>query len=292
MPNVLNPARRALYGEEIGAVPADFVHIETISARSELHDWTISPHSHAGIFQVVLVLEGRARMLTDGREEELAPPCIAAMPGGALHGFGFLPGTRGWVLSLAETLLLDERFRALGIGRLAWEGAAVVFPLADRSQQAALLEAVLATLAERPAPAQSARVLATLGLLFASLEELLATPAVAAGRRTALVRRFASLIEAHYREHWPVTRYAAALGVTTPTLTRACRAAHGRAPGEMVLDRLLVEAMRGLAGSGAGIAELSEELGFADPAYFARFFKARAGVTASAFRRERAGLRA
>lgn len=292
MPNAGNLARRALYGEESGTVPADFVHVETISARSELHDWTISPHSHAGIFQVVLVLEGRARMLSDGRAEELALPCIAAMPGGSLHGFGFLPGTRGWVLSLAETLLHDERFRALGIGRLAWEGAAMVFSLAGRAEQAALLEAALDSLAARPVRAEAASVLATLGLLFATLEDLLARPVMAAGRRAALVRRFSALVEAHYREHWAVARYAAELGVTAATLTRACRAAHGRAPGEMVLDRLLVEAMRGLAGSGAGIAELSEQLGFADPAYFARFFKARAGVTASAFRRERAGLRA
>ncbi len=65
MPNAGNPARRALYGEESCTVPADFVHVETISARSELHDWTISPHSHAGIFQVVLILEGRARVVNE-----------------------------------------------------------------------------------------------------------------------------------------------------------------------------------------------------------------------------------
>jgi AraC family transcriptional activator of pobA len=52
----------------------------------------------------------------------------------------------------------------------------------------------------------------------------------------------------------------------------------------LVHDRLLLEARRYLRHTGASSRQISERLGFADPAYFARFFKARTGQTASAWR--------
>ena len=58
-----------------------------------------------------------------------------------------------------------------------------------------------------------------------------------------------------------------------------------------MLDRLLREAMRALTFTAAGVAQVADDLGFADPAYFSRFFKARAGVEPSRFRRERGWFR-
>ena len=81
--------------------------------------------------------------------------------------------------------------------------------------------------------------------------------------------------------------YARQLGATAVTLTRATRAVLGRAPGEVVLDRVLLEAMRSLTYSTAPVSQIASDLGCADNAYFARFFRTRSGMTASAFRHER-----
>jgi AraC family transcriptional regulator, transcriptional activator of pobA len=62
----------------------------------------------------------------------------------------------------------------------------------------------------------------------------------------------------------------------------------GHAPGEVVQQRLLLEAMRLLTYTASSIGQIAATLGFADPAYFARFFKARTGHTASSFRESRA----
>lgn len=80
--------------------------------------------------------------------------------------------------------------------------------------------------------------------------------------------------------------YARALGTTRATLMRACRAAFGKAPAEMVHDRLALKAMRYLRFTAAGVAQVSDCLGFTDPTYFARFFRNHAGMTASVFRRD------
>jgi AraC family transcriptional activator of pobA len=289
--------RYGLYGEAPDGIAPEFVHIETISARSSLHDWTISPHAHNGIFQLLLVRSGEALLATDGGEFALTLPTLVIVPCGCAHAFRFSPETQGWVMSIADPLLLDRRLAAFGVGSFARGGAVLPLALADDAGRERLLSGLLAALEERlvrAADRLDTATMAMIALLLAAGDELVAqhsgTRAAPPDRRIDVVRRFNALLEAHFRKHWPVARYAAALGVTPPTLTRACRAVAGRSPGDMALDRLMREAMRALTYTAANVAQVADDLGFADPAYFARFFKSRAGMTASAFRRQRAWL--
>ena len=98
------------------------------------------------------------------------------------------------------------------------------------------------------------------------------------GRPARLVRRFAALIEAHYREHWSVADYAAALAVSPTHLGRLCRAEAGLAPSRLVEGRLVQEARRSLAYTDMSVAEIAYDLGFEDPAYFTRVFARATGL--------------
>ena len=105
-----------------------------------------------------------------------------------------------------------------------------------------------------------------------------------AGRRRALFLRFRRLVEAEYRSHWPVARYAAEMAMSPARLNRLCKAVAGKPAGELVLDRLALEARRHLTYSAAGAAQIAYDLGFEDPAYFSRFFKRRCGLSPMRFR--------
>lgn len=280
-------AEFALYGEYERTIAPEFVHIEPISDRSSLYEWTISPHSHPGIFQLLMVTEGEGKLADGEGEVALASGEAALVPGGVVHAFRFAPNTQGWVLSVADALLDDPRLAAFGVSALVRGGKALRLPLGALA--ASLMEQLYA---RRGLP--DAATLAALALVLALAEEAAAAQAAASApvdRRILLVRRFTALVEARYRQHWPVARYAADLGTTPQTLTRACRHVTGKSPGDIALDRLLREAMRALTFTAAGVAQVAEDLGFADPAYFSRFFKSRAGVEPSRFRRERGWFR-
>ena len=281
-------AEFALYGEDERTIAPEFLHIEPISDRSSLYEWTISPHSHPGIFQLLLVTEGEGTLADGESDVPLAPGMAALVPGGVVHAFRFAPNTQGWVLSVADALLDDPRLAAFGVSALVRGGKALRLPLGALA--ASLMEQLYA---RRGLP--DAATLAALALVLALAEEAAAAQAAAAtgpvDRRLLLVRRFTALVEARYRQHWPVARYAAELGTTPQTLTRACRHVTGKSPGDIALDRLLREAMRALTFTAAGVAQVAEDLGFADPAYFSRFFKSRAGGEPSRFRRERGWFR-
>ena len=284
----------ALYGEGPGPIAPEFIHIEPISERSSRFEWTIAPHSHPGIFQVLLLQSGGGLLASEGVEARLVPPALVLLPSGCVHAFRFDAGAEGWVLSLANDLLGDPRLApvaaASALAGPRWTGC----DAASAARLGWLLADLAGALAgDRSGPVPD-RLAAEIALVLATAREAL--EAGGGGEeaplgRAALVRRFRQLVEVHFRQGWSVADYARALGASPPTLTRAVRAALGKPPGEAVLDRVLLEAMRCLTYTGASVAQVADELGFADPAYFARFFKARTGMTASAFRRERAWLR-
>ena len=86
--------------------------------------------------------------------------------------------------------------------------------------------------------------------------------------------RFNELIEAHYLEHWPLSRYALGVGVTEARLNDVCRRIADLPSKRLILERLMQEAKRLLLFTGSSANEICYSLGFKDPAYFSRFFPA------------------
>lgn len=284
--------RYALYGEGNHAIAPEFLHIETISARSSQHEWTISPHAHPGIFQMLVLENGHGQLVSDTGTTHLDPVSLVIVPSGSVHAFRFATDAQGWVLSLADALLHDRRLAALlGDEKLVAGHGARHRQLAPvTARRLGWLMADLAHGAAEAAPMLPASLVAGLAhVLTLAAEGLSASepPSTPSGH-DALVARFKRLVEAHYTQGWGVQDYAAHLATTAPTLTRACRAVLDRAPAEVVQERLLLEAMRLLTYTVSSIGQIAATLGFADPAYFARFFKSRTGRTASDFRESRA----
>jgi AraC family transcriptional activator of pobA len=283
-----------LYGEGRGLGSPEFVHIEKVSTRSRLHNWIIAPHIHPNIFQLLYLYQGEGILAVDGAELELCPPALVIVPCGRVHAFRFKPRTEGWVLSIADSLVDDRRLAALEVGGIARGAEVIRIPLDDSQAQVRLLATLLTELAGRhnAAPGQlTTGVMAIIALILSLTVELsdatLEHEGEIVDRRTSLVRRFTRLADENLRRQWSVARYARELGTTVPTLTRACHEVKGMPPGQLILDQRLREAKRALSYTDASVGRISDDLGFSDPAYFARVFRRHTGMTASAYRRER-----
>ena len=287
----------ALYGDGNRSIGPEFVHIERISTRSRLHNWRIAPHIHPGIFQLLFMDCGEGVVAMGDAELPLDPPVLVLVPCGCVHAFQFQPPTEGWVLSIADSLVEDRRLAVLEVGSIIQGAQVLRLPLDESTSRRSLLAALLADLARRhsESPGQlNTCVMAVIGSILSLAEELatVRAPQGASGHNNqiALIRRFNRLVEQHLREQWKMARFARALGTSAPTLTRACREVTGKPPGQLVLERRLREAMRALSLTDASISEISNDLGFSDPAYFARIFRRHTGLTASEYRRERLWL--
>jgi AraC-like DNA-binding protein len=96
--------------------------------------------------------------------------------------------------------------------------------------------------------------------------------------------RFRREIERSYADTRRVEEYAARLGCSVRTLTRASLAATGRSAKQLIDDRVALEAKRLLAYTDEPVAEIGYRLGFPEPTNFGRFFAREVGLSPGAFR--------
>jgi AraC family transcriptional regulator, transcriptional activator of pobA len=281
--------RFALYGE--AAMPGqDLLHIEEVQSRSRLYHWEIEPHVHQGLYQVLWLYRGAADVVLDEWRESVQGPAAVVVPPGVVHGLRFAPDTDGLVLTLSARFLVEgefesigEAFRALfsapGVVRFAAtpDTADATVPRLDALFRELAAEFVLPGNAESPVAGWLARALVW---RLAQARALWRDQhgGERAYRHQALFTRFLLLVEAHFQDHWSLEQYASRLGLSTARLNRLARTESGRSALELVHERLTREACRRLVYIAAPVAQLAEELGFADPAYFSRFFKRRMGL--------------
>ncbi len=83
-----------------------------------------------------------------------------------------------------------------------------------------------------------------------------------------------------------VGAYAVRIGVSLGYLTEAVKCTTGHTSGQLIREAEIREAKRLLAATGLTVSQVAREVGFADPAYFCRFFRRETGLSPGDFRRQ------
>jgi AraC-like DNA-binding protein len=98
------------------------------------------------------------------------------------------------------------------------------------------------------------------------------------------IRLFENLIEIHYKNLKSVKDFAGKLNISANYLNAVCKETIGRTAGEMIRDRVILEAKRLLLHSSISVCEAAYYLGYDDCSYFIRLFKKDVGHTPEKFR--------
>lgn len=130
-----------------------------------------------------------------------------------------------------------------------------------------------------PAPGTDRHLL---GIVLAKCLHL--RPAPSANSTHSLFTRFLALLESQFRLQKQVSHYADQLATTSDRLSEHCRQHRGRTAGEIIRERILLEAKRLLLHSQLSIKEIAYDLGYEDPAYFNRLFQKELQVPPQRFR--------
>ena len=286
-----------LYGEERRRAALDPIHVESIAARSSLHNWEIKPHRHHALFQLLWLTQGSAELVLEDRPGRLAAGSVVLVPQQCVHGFRFEPGAGGLVLTIAYPMLAAMP-GTLGRQLLAMSAPVIRDPqaTAERGELQGLLQLLAQEYGRQEAfrsQLLEALAIAILALLLRSPESVPAAeddgqrmlPAPA----SAHLAGFSAEIERSFRTHAPLAHYASRLGLSVAHLNALCRQYAGRSALGMIHERLLLEARRNLVYTAMSVREVADLLGFSDPAYFTRFFRRATGMSPTEFR-ERAAL--
>lgn len=291
MPRLPHPIPTyTLYGENPPAGIPEGFHCESIAERSRLYNWEIRPHRHEHFAQVLIIRSGDGTARYGETDRVIVSPCALFVPPGCVHGFRFSRDIDGVVITLVSRWL--DRVLAGAPDLAARLASAHHIGLERNPDGLVRIERLLQTLLEEwhgSGPGWSAAIEAAMTLLLLALGRLGGLhPSAPDGipRSELHMRRFAALIEQSFREQRSIGHYAGRLGLTTTQLNRICRQVLGVSALGALNQRLLTEARRDLAYSSLSVKAVALTLGFADAAYFTRFFTRHAGCSPTDYRRE------
>jgi len=101
-----------------------------------------------------------------------------------------------------------------------------------------------------------------------------------------VLKNFRRLVGDNFMKMKLPREYAALLYVTPNYLNSLCRDVLGISAGEVIRERVILEAKRLLVNAGLPVARIADQLNFQDNSYFTRFFKKYTGLTPEEFRKQ------
>jgi AraC family transcriptional regulator, transcriptional activator of pobA len=269
------------------------VRAEAFSAALAARSWVIRQKAERRA-HLLLLQSDRGRASWQGTAVALEAPSLLWLPGGIDATVEVGPGAHGFLLSVEDDFLIKivaGNAEALHLRRTT-ERVALVAGEALPPFLDTIAESCRAIVTELRMPGFGGATLISSHLLLLCLQlwRLSAShderDEVAARGGTALVGNFLQMVELHYRDGWPVARYANALGVTSDKLHAHCQREKGCGPRAIIHERLLREACTRLQQLDLPVEQIGYGLGFRDPAYFNRFFRKYRGASPGNYRRQ------
>lgn len=272
------------------------IHYEHLENLADFFGRNMPLHHHDRFYQIHVILNGTVRVHLDETSYRVDGPMFFLTPPTVPHSFVTDNDATGHVITAQQQIVWDlmggmAPTRWCNNGIMNCPLCVALSPQQDPSAERMLhLLSLMADENDHNSKEHSLALKALLQLVLIDIARLSGQTQIKQKTRKEDVRifnRFNELIELHFREHINLIQYAEMISVTEARLNEICRRLAGLPSKRLILERLMQEARRLLSYSSASITEISYQLGFKDPAYFARFFRRNAGVTASQYREER-----
>ncbi|RAJ06581.1 AraC-like DNA-binding protein [Chitinophaga skermanii] len=250
------------------------------------------PHRHS-FYHMVLFTEGKGHFTIDFERFEVKPGTIYCMAPAQVHGWEFEGNVDGYVVNFSEDFFRHYLVDADYLERFPFfngnaQDGVLQLSVAGAKQIAQVFEQVIAEV-------HSKNVLG-IDLIRSYLQTLFALLGREAftvkgyhplqHQNQVVVENFRKLVNRHYQQYKLPKDYASLLYITPNHLNALCKEALGKSAGEVIRDRVLIEAKRLLVNADESISEIAYQLNFIDNSYFTKFFKKYTGITPETFKKQ------
>lgn len=263
-----------------------FVHVGHVTDRGR---WRTEPHAHPAYGQVIFVRSGRGVMNLEGSSVPFEGPCALLLPTECVHGLDYEVDADRWVVTIEVAYLTQVNAKLHEFIEL-WTAPRMI-PFTDSADAGEAFHSLIQRLKDEAESDAVGQVVGTEALLTTLLLMLLREARLdqtgsenATRNDIRLVDRFRKLIDQHYRENLALQDYASMMAVSLVQLRAACASATEQSPTKMIHARIITEAKRDLIFGNMSVEQIAFGLGFADAAYFTRFFRREVGQAPSQFR--------
>lgn len=263
--------------------------VERFSSYLKHHKNLNFPHRH-NFYHVVFFTEGAGSHSIDFHKFTVVPNQVYFMIPGQVHSWSFEGNVDGFVVNFTseffQSFLLRHDYleRFTFFNGISQDGVIELGQELAKSMQGRFEE--LLTLNNQRNPMQKDLIKTILLQMFLLIDQYGLEDKPYNQPNFTLLRNFQRLIEKHYTEFRLPKQYADLLFVTPNHLNALCKTTMGMQAGELIRNRILLEAKRLLVNLDMTITEISNELNFNDNSYFTKFFKKQVGITPEEFRKK------
>ena len=270
------------------------VSYRSFSHMASFYGRFMEPHRHEGYFQLHYIDYGYINLNLDD-SVNLTPkvPLLVLTPPSAPHSFFSTNETTGHVLTVRESLIIPIIEKLYHSNPNIILNKAVFLSFSENSEIKKNLDrffSIIQSSIENVDTDQDLVLGHITQAMFSYIlckqefkDSLNTTPTVSGD--LTIFQNFVKLIEDNYYKQLSIPDYAKLLSVTESKLKDMCRRFSSLPPKRMIFERILLEAKRRLVYSDKSINQIANDLGFADPSYFARFFVRSVGQTPSQWRK-------
>lgn len=252
-------------------------------------------HKHT-FYEIIWIEEGESRQVIDYKEYEINPNSLFFISPGQLHYFEeWKPVVGGTVMFTADFFLLNQNNQ-------------------DKLFELSFLDNVYANACIQPDQKSYSEIKHTIDLLFTehhrddcspticqSLLHILLQQVQRSVDREAerpiskkyviVYKNFRNLVDAHFTTGSTASEYAAMLHITPHHLNYITKRVTGKTATEVIRARSMLEAKRLLTFTDHTVSEVASHLNYFDSSYFAKLFKAEAGMSPNEFKATGGGLK-
>jgi len=267
-------------GFEIRPFEDAFTRARQDVRRAHRHDY----------YKLGLITAGRGTLSADFTDYPIRTPMLIQFAPGVVHGWRPSAIPRGYAINFERRFFGDD-----ARGQTTLAGAPIfcvhsgpkAIPL--NSAQFSLFEGLARSMsrewnAQGTGHLSALRSYLRIWLIEANRIAEALQPSRWNDRGTALTNEFLCLVGQDFRSQSSVSYYAQRLKVTPSHLNETVRRTLGKTAGQVIRERILLEAQRLLRHSELSVSEVAYHLEFEDPSYFARFFRKLTGQAPAAFR--------
>jgi AraC family transcriptional activator of pobA len=248
-------------------------------------------HKHS-FYHLVFFTKGGGSQTIDFEQVPVKPFQIYFMIPGQVHNWSFEGEVDGYIVNFSAAFFQSFLLKANYVDEFAFFAGVVKDSVYDipKGQQERFLHFFEALIVEWEAalPLQDDMVRSLLLQLFIAVARLKTDGAhsIAPSYNQTLLRNFQKLIEQNYKLIKLPKQYADLLYITPNHLNALCNDVSGISAGEVIRNRIVLEAKRLLINQDLSITEIANELNFVDNSYFTKFFKKQADLTPEDFRKK------
>lgn len=254
----------------------------------ESHQFVNAPHKHS-TYITILFTKGSGTHLIDFDTYSVKPGSVFMLNPGQVHSWKLSRDVEGFVFlhtrEFYDRIFVNRKIEDFPFFFLRKNYPVIYLPLVQRAEIINLFERIDETF-QSDLEHKMIKLGSLVDLLYIGLAEVYDSKEKITGEIRPgylKVKKLQKLIDENFKSIKSPSEYADKMNMSIRHLNRIVQESISKTTGDLIFERIILEAQRMLIHNDASVSNVAEQLGYEDVSYFIRLFKSKTGESPKEF---------